>query len=358
MTIFHLYYDLVTGGIQTLMINIANEQAAMGHTVKMLILSDKMEEKLSQLIDKRVEVISFKRKGGIYFLKAMVMLNWYLLTHKYDILHVHNPRLSIFIKVPINQDHKCCTQHCLCNGELDSDYLHCFNHIIAISDSVRDDIMKKYQIKATTVINGINFKRFKICNNVRDRDGKFRIVQVGRLNNDVKAQDILIEAVGLLKRKGIANVLVDFIGDDQGSLPLLIKETKELNVEEQVTFCGLKDQEYLAEHLCKYDLFVLPSRKEGFGLSVAEAMAVKIPVLVSDVPGPMEVIGYGTYGYYFEKGNAASCAQKIEEIMRDGTNNDMLESAYRRVCKDFDVSLTAKKYLEYYSKILSKKQLS
>ena len=54
-------------------------------------------------------------------------------------------------------------------------------------------------------------------------------------------------------------------------------------------FLVKQTQDYVAAHLTDYDLFVQPSRWEGFGLTVAEAMAAGVPVLVSEGQGPAEV---------------------------------------------------------------------
>jgi glycosyltransferase involved in cell wall biosynthesis len=86
---------------------------------------------------------------------------------------------------------------------------------------------------------------------------------------------------------------------------------------------------------------------------VAEGMAAKIPVLVSDNDGPMEVIENGKYGYYFESGDAQSLADKIEFIITHYNYQEMnvlIENAYLRVKSNFDIKLTANKYIEEYKK--------
>ena len=56
---------------------------------------------------------------------------------------------------------------------------------------------------------------------------------------------------------------------------------------------GFKSREYVYENLCQYDLYVQPSIFEGFGLTLAEAIAAEVPVITSDLEGPVEVIAGG-----------------------------------------------------------------
>ena len=53
---------------------------------------------------------------------------------------------------------------------------------------------------------------------------------------------------------------------------------QEYNLNSYISFLGSKDTHYIEQHLKDYDLLVQPSRIEGFGLTVAEAMAAKVPV--------------------------------------------------------------------------------
>ena len=126
----------------------------------------------------------------------------------------------------------------------------------------------------------------------------------------------------------------------------------ELNISNKVIFEGLKSQEYIYEHLCEYDCFIQPSRCEGFGLTVAEAMAAKVPVLVSDIQGPMEVIGYGKYGMSFKSEDVDDLADKLKIILQGGFDYSLVDKAYEHVCKEYDVSKTAQKYIDEYTKVI------
>ena len=127
---------------------------------------------------------------------------------------------------------------------------------------------------------------------------------------------------------------------------------RQLKVEDLVTFEGRWEQQKIYSLLANYDLFIQPSRNEGFGLTIAEAMAAKVPVLVSDIPAPMEVIDDGRLGLSFENENPADCAEKLLFFIRKGRNKEQVEDAYQYVKSHYDVSVTARKYIEVYKSIL------
>lgn len=340
-------------GIQTMLVNIVNRQADSGHDVTIAILHDEVNASLLGKINDKVKYVQFGKGIKKHNPLSIIRLNWFLSFHHFDILHIHNPRLIRLIKVPINVNKICSTQHCLCNGALDSDYNCRIQNRFAISDAVRDDIMKRYDLPSVTVPNGINIAEFKISDSVYKIGNKLRIVQVGRLNTSVKGQDLLIKALAILSKKGLSLIEVDFIGADQNNgLDELQQLAYENGLHEKVHFLGLKEQSFLAQHLCDYDLFVLASRNEGFGLCIAEAFSAKVPVLVSDVTGPMEVIDKGRCGYYFKQGDANSLANQLENIIKNGVNWQIIELAYERACKYYDVRCTSDTYINLYKKMV------
>ena len=94
---------------------------------------------------------------------------------------------------------------------------------------------------------------------------------------------------------------------------------RRLGVDDRVRFCPAVSDENLPRYLGLGDVFVFPSqnRLEGFGLAVAEAMAVGLPVVIADMPGVREVIEPGREGLLAEPLLAGDLAEKIQKILDD-----------------------------------------
>ena len=210
---------------------------------------------------------------------------------------------------------------------------------------------EKYVISSTTVHNGIDVRHIRRRELAAAPQTQFRIVQIGRLEHEFKGQDILIEALAILLSRGISNVVVDLIGEGP-SRQYLEDMADRLGVKNHVNFLGNCPQSYVFSNLCDYNLLVQPSRKEGFGLTVAEAMVAGVPVLVSDSQGPAEVVGFGSRGEMFETGSAAACADAIGRIMRDGPDAGKVEQAREYIVGNYSVSRTARRYLELYERLM------
>ena len=336
------------GGIETMLVNIANEQAAAGADVSVIVINDLVDPTLESALSAKVALYKLRRKVGSKNPLPVLRLNALLARLRPDVVHMHSASLYRYVLLPSARRRLCCTLHFMTNPDtpIRSDY-----RVFAISDAVRDDLKEKYGISSTTVHNGIN------VSNIRRRElsaapqAEFRMVQIGRLEHDFKGQDILIEALAILVGRGVRNVSVDFIGE--GPSGQYLKDMAErLGVSDRISFLGNRPQSYVFGHLCDYDLLVQPSRKEGFGLTVAEAMVAGVPVLVSDSQGPAEVVGFGSRGDMFETGNAAACADAIGRIMRDGPDAGRVEQAREYIVDNYSVSRTARRYLELYAELL------
>ena len=110
--------------------------------------------------------------------------------------------------------------------------------------------------------------------------------------------------------------------------------------------------------LCEYDVLIQPSRYEGFGLTVAEGMAAGIPVVVSDIEGPMEIIRHGLYGYPFKSDDAAALTTALEEVIADVATERLerqLADARRYVVGEYDLHRASDKYLEVYAEVVNER---
>ena len=88
----------------------------------------------------------------------------------------------------------------------------------------------------------------------------------------------------------------------------------ELGLEKNARFFG--NVEDIPGFLKQIDVFVLPSRSEGFGISLVEAMALGIPCVASELDGPAEVLCGGERGMLFHTGDPQSLAEKLDQLFR------------------------------------------
>lgn len=360
-----------------MLVNIANEQAKLGASISVVIINDLTAPELLQRIDNRVEVIRINRKRRTYSLGFISQINHALDELNPDVIHLHRSEIRNFISDRrARTSSVVATIHALPTGRIGMAWrwgsmaYHTLIHdrgnvcainrvdkIFSISKSVAEGLLNDYGLKSEVVFNGIETSKFQRREILVPKDG-LRIVQVSRLEHDNKGQDLLIEAVSLLKKEYGKSVKLTFIGDGS-SHEYLEKLVSDKGLKENVYFMGACSQKYISGHLKDYDLFVQPSRFEGFGLTVAEAMAACVPVLVSSGQGPAEVTEGDRYGWTFVNSNIEDLAGKINYIICHYDEAlRKVDSACLHVCKNYDVSVTAKKYMEEYERLGLKESAS
>ena len=346
MKIVHITYMLTFGGIETMLVNIANEQVKAGHEVEVIIVERGLiDSRLSQMLDPSIKLHMANRKKDTKDLLAVARINWFLLRANPDAIHIHASGLMRCIVLPGHRRITCSTLHDL-PFDKNTVAIRTVPRVFAISEAVRKALKENYGVESKAIPNGIHPERIRVRTSGAKHD-VFRIVMVSRLQHEKKGQDILIDALAELKQKGYHHIVVDLIGDG-ASRAFLEERCKTKGVVNEVRFLGTRPQEYVFEHFRDYDLFVQPSRHEGFALTVAEAMAARVPVLVASGQGPEEVIDYGRCGYVFQNGDVQECADRIEQIIRNGEDVNKTDKAYERVWKLYNVSVTASTYLKNY----------
>ena len=344
MKIAHVVWGMKTGGIETMLVNIINEHVKT-EDVYLYIVNDFIDEDIVANISPKCTIYRLKRRPGSKNPISILRLNLWLMCHNPDIIHVHSNGLS---KLILFKNNIVRTIHDINN--MTGEYSR-MKALYAISNAVKEFTINQGFPDVIEVNNGIRVEDVRKKHDQKPQDGIYKLVQLGRMYTPHKGQDLLVRTLTILLKNGVKNFKMHFIGD--GSSMEDVKElSEELGLSDYIVFEGHKTPNEVYRKLCEYDLFVQPSRTEGFGLTVAEALAAKLPVLVSNLPGPMEIIDNGLLGMSFETENIEDLATKLEIILNGGYDYSLVEKAYKRVVELYDVSVTAKKYIDEYKKII------
>ena len=198
----------------------------------------------------------------------------------------------------------------------------CATDIIAVSDGVRKVLNKQITKKQIKVIgfgssNGLDLKSFnksfydaeKIRQELGISGNDLVFGFVGRLVGD-KGINELVHSFKTLSDNHKNNKLV-LIGNFENKLDPLKKSTLE-EIQENKNIFYLGFQSDIKPYLAIFDVFVFPSYREGFGISLMEANAMGVPAISSDIIGCNEIIKDGINGFLIEPGNENELYKKME----------------------------------------------
>jgi len=140
-----------------------------------------------------------------------------------------------------------------------------------------------------------------------------RAVYVGNLIPG-KSVQILLQAHAILESQGYDPATL-LIGDGPSQRDLQQK-AKVLGLR-NVTFIGSQPHQHIASYMRTANVLVLPSRSEGRGPVLLEAMEAGLPVIASDIPGPREVVRQDETGMLFPVGKADALARCLQRLIDD-----------------------------------------
>ncbi|MGB7293162.1 MAG: glycosyltransferase family 4 protein [Thermodesulfobacteriota bacterium] len=191
------------------------------------------------------------------------------------------------------------------------DYVH---NTIAVSPRIKDDLVKKYAFRANridVISHSIDFKDYdnieRYTNSV-----PLKLISLGRVEDLSKGVLWLPEIIKLLDS---SNVTLTIVGDgpDLNRLKSACAELKE-----QVRFTGSVPLEEVPFLFSQHDVFIMPSRFEGFGHTLLEAMAAGCVPISSRIRGTTEyIVQDGENGFLFPIGDCRSAAHLIAMLAND-----------------------------------------
>ncbi len=174
----------------------------------------------------------------------------------------------------------------------------------------------------------------------------------------------LLSLATLEPRKGLDVLLEALAQPDAPDLPLLVvgpagwggvdvgEQAARLGLASRVRALGRLPDAQLAGVLAGATALVMPSRAEGFGLPVLEAMAAGVPAVTSDDPALVEVGGGATA--VAPREDPAALARVLAEVAGDDARRAAMAQAGRARARDFDWDVCARRMWALYAGVTAR----
>jgi glycosyltransferase involved in cell wall biosynthesis len=370
------------GGVEEHVYRISLELSKRGHKVS-VVTSDDIDGKSNSVQTENVKGI------GVYrfplFMSKLTRELWFipgilqiLGQIKGDVVHVHGYRclssctaasLSRLNHVPvILTPHGIYPSRSVSNVLLKAVFDHTAgrlllnfsDRIIALSEHNVRLIMQlgASADKITVVPNGVNTEEYahersqKILNELGS--GGPILLYVGRIDWN-KQVDKVIESMPLiLKEFPSAKFVV--VGPDYANLSsTLLGLASRLGVKHSLVMAGKVSASKLKEFYSSADIFVLPSSYEGFGLSMLEAMASRIPVVVSSFGGPGDILKHRVHAWLLQSVTPDEIVRSVHEILTDRhLRETLVDNAFELIKRKYTWEKVVDKLELIYSQAISK----
>lgn len=304
---------------------------------------------------------------GIFFIPLSCVKLFLLIKKKHiQLVHVHFVywtvfyllvvRLFVRIKIVVSlhgDDVHVFPSESILSSFLFSSILHKADFVTACSNSLLEDAIKivpSIQYKSKAVPNGLNVEEFK---NKKSYEYKRPyIFSMGRFI-EKKGFDILIEAMKIARDKGHDLCLI-LAGDGPlwNDYETLINK---YHLENHVHLYGPANNAEKASLLKGCELFVLPSRREPFGIVILEAFASKKPVIAARVNGTPEIIQDGSNGVLVGPGNPELLSEGIINLLaNEDLSNKIAVEGFETVQNKYKWNKISGQYLSLYDRIIHK----
>jgi glycosyltransferase involved in cell wall biosynthesis len=315
---------------------------------------------------------------------ALLEIRWLIKKEKPDIIHLNSSKAGILGSIAVkiarsNQFKTIYTAHGWVFNEpisrlkkkvylfLEKWTARYKNKIICVSEYDRQIAIKLGfpAEKLTTIHNGINFGKIDFLSKEDARQQLFDLAKIKEKNNHsdtliigtianlypTKGIEYLIEAAHIffqqhenISRTGVMRFIAIGEGKERPKLEKLIKKYR---LENNFLLVGHIPNAY--KYLKAFDIFVLPSVKEGFPFAILEAGLAGLPIIAARVGGIPEIINDGENGMLTEPKSERELAEKILFCLQNKEHgNIMAEKLKNKISSNFSLANTIQKTRDIY----------
>ena len=377
------YPPLIGGGAGIYAINVTRELAELGHEVT--VFTPRIDSIESVNDNEKLKVCRIALNDNLpfralqFWLKLPKTIKEIESSNKFDVIHFNG--LSYwFAKNKLSEAPNVVTIHHLvtdtikCNnlswisrikdisGEnsflmpfLEKRCVKCADKIVSVSKFTKKQIVDTYGInpeKVDVIYNGIELNEQTFTEKeIEESRKQFGIPQkpvilfVGRVDDHRKGLDVLLKSFKIVLEKIDCILLVVGKGDQTEARALATS----MGFLDNIFFTGFVDDITLKKCYQLCDIHVIPSRLEGFGLTVLEAMVAGKPIVATNVGAIPELIKHGINGLLVESNDSSQLAKSLNYLVQNGyVHKKKTHMETKNICNLFSWHKTATLIDEIY----------
>jgi len=240
---------------------------------------------------------------------------------------------------------------------------YCCNHLIAVSDYTKNHIISKFNLNndfVDVIYNPVKLdfqagiSKTEVRRSIINEFGLIKnhpiLFSSGRVTIQ-KGHDDLVRCISHLRdNKVLVNLLIAGNLSDVKYVDNIIKIAEDLNVRSQLYLIG--ERRDVHKILRGIDIFVFPSRFEGMGISLAEAMIAECPIVAYNIGPISELIENSISGSLIESRNWQAFAEEILLLLRNSTfSSELAFNAKERASLLFSPNIQVNKFETLINKI-------
>lgn len=285
--------------------------------------------------------------------------------HKFNILRVHSPYFvglgGLFFRLFNKKVSLVVIYHHLEDKLfyklINKVFINSWDKIITVSKFTKKELLKNFKVKKDNIkviYNGVS-KKFK--SQFKDTDlikkynlkGKNVLLYFGQIN---QRKNVLF-LLKLVKKLKYPNFVLLICGDGNQK-DLLEKKSRDWGLDNKIIFTGFIPENKKVDYYNLGDIFLYPSKLEGFGLSVLEAAACQTAVVVSNKGSLPELVIDGKTGYLAKYNIIADWKLKVEKLLKNDQLRKKLSYSAEKFSKQFSWEKAAKENLKIFKSVYIK----
>ena len=355
--ILHVITSLEIGGAEKLMVDLLPRLKSAEYDVELLVFNGVRTIFTEQIETNGIKIISLSKSRNVY--NSVNIIKLIPIIRKYDIIHTHNTACQLFVPIAkilsFSKVKLVTTEHSTNNRRRGNKLLRLvdkwmydkYNYIICVSDIVKVDLNnhlrnKRMKDKITAIPNGIDCSLFINAQPLSLKNNTDVVILMVARFAYPKDQETVIQSMAFLP----TNVSLFFVGEGE-EMKRSVELANAMGISDRVHFLGLRTD--IPQLMKSADIIILSSHYEGLSLSSLEAMSSGRPFVASDVPGLREIVKDA--GVLFKDEDHKALADIIIKLLNNKDYYSQIANKCVNKAKQFDISITANKYLNIYNSL-------